>query len=423
MDIKLPKLGEGADSGTVVNVLVQEGDQVEKGQILIELENEKAVAPIPSTAAGTVRSLRVKMGDKVAVGQVLAVLDGGGGSSQSPPPQETTKKDSEAPRPSPPAASDARDTSAPPAGVVNPDPVAPPSVRKLARQVGIDLTRVSGSGSGGRIEREDLQRYVARLQDLAARPAQARESAPSADRIDFSQWGPVRKVAMTPIRKTISRRMVENWQSIPHVTQFEELDITQANGLRKALAESYEAKGTRLTLTPLVIRALVDTLKKHPIFNASLDETTGEIVFKDYFHIGLAVDTEQGLLVPVLRDADKKGMVELAQVVTALAEKARQRRLSLEEMRGGTFTLSNQGGLGGSFFTPIINKPEVAILGLGRGQLKLRPGSEGPQTRLLMPVGLSYDHRLIDGGSAARFVTDLGAALAGMTEEELRPED
>ena len=427
MEIKLPKLGEGADSGTVVNVLVQEGDSVEKGQALIELENEKAVAPIPSTAAGTVQSLRVKTGDKISVGQVLVVLSTQDGTPQKNDASAERNEDSKT------GEAGAQQLSVEPAapapepvqtrvtgGVVNPDPVAPPSVRKLARDVGIDLKGVVGSGPGGRISLDDLRAYVQKLQAAVKSPKQT-QTAP-VESIDFSQWGPVRHSPLAPIRQTISRRMLENWQSIPHVTQFDEFDITELNRLRKQFAKDYEKGGARLTLTPIVIKAVVQTLKQHPILNASLDEAAKRIVYKDYYHVGLAVDTEQGLLVPVIRDADQKSLLELANDVNTLAEKARQRSLSLDEMKGGTFTLSNQGGIGGGFFTPIINKPEVAILGLGRGQLKTVYKGTTPEPRLLMPVGLSYDHRVIDGGTAARFVADLGSALAGMNEDALRPD-
>ena len=214
--------------------------------------------------------------------------------------------------------------------------------------------------------------------------------------------------------------MVENWQTIPHVTQFDEADVTSLNELRKKHAAAYEAKGARLTVTVLILRALLDTLKKHPIFNASLDEAANEIVIKDYFHLGIAVDTEQGLIVPVIRDADQKDLLQLALALEEVAKKARERKVTGEDLRGGTFTISNQGGIGGAHFTPIINKPEVAILGLGRGVLKpvVRDGKIEP--RMLVPLGLSYDHRVIDGGQAARFITDFVAAVQAFPESALK---
>jgi pyruvate dehydrogenase E2 component (dihydrolipoamide acetyltransferase) len=218
------------------------------------------------------------------------------------------------------------------------------------------------------------------------------------------------------LRQVIARRMWENWNAIPHVTQFDEADFTRLNELRKKFAPAYEKKGVRLTLTPLVLRALVETLKKHPIFNSSLDETAPAIVFKEYFHIGVAVDTEQGLIVPVIRDVDKKSVLDLAKELEQLAQKARDRKVTAEELKGGTFTITNQGAIGGAHFTPIINKPETAILGLGRGALKPVVRDGKIVVRLLTPLGLSYDHRVIDGGAAARFTVDLVKALENFEE-------
>jgi pyruvate dehydrogenase E2 component (dihydrolipoamide acetyltransferase) len=214
--------------------------------------------------------------------------------------------------------------------------------------------------------------------------------------------------------------MTENWNTIPHVTQFDEVDITELNALRKKFAEAYEAKGAKLTLTPFVLKAVASALKKHAIFNASLDEAANEIVYKEYYHLGLAVDTEHGLMVPVIRDVNKKSLLELSKDVNAMAEKARDRKISLDEMKGGTFTISNQGGIGGAHFTPIVNKPEVAILGLGRGALKAVVRNGNIEQRLMMPIGISYDHRLIDGGTAARFTVDLLQAFAEFSEENVK---
>lgn len=225
---------------------------------------------------------------------------------------------------------------------------------------------------------------------------------------------------MSSLRQTISRRMTENWNTIPHVTQFDEADITGLLELRKQYAAAYEAKGTKLTLTSFAIKAVVLTLQKHAIFNSSLDEAAHEIVLKQYYHIGLAVDTDYGLIVPVIRNADKKNLLELSREVSSLAEKARDRKLSLEDLQGGTFTISNQGGIGGGHFTPIVNKPEAAILGLGRGAAKPVVQQNQVQVRQLMPVTISYDHRIIDGGSAARFCVDLIQALQEFKEDDVR---
>ncbi|MGO8837846.1 MAG: 2-oxo acid dehydrogenase subunit E2 [Limisphaerales bacterium] len=419
MDVKLPKLGEGADSGVVVNVFVKEGDPVARDQAILELENEKAVASIPSTAAGVVTKIHVKAGDKVSVGQRLITLDGGAGPAAAPAKRAAAKP---APEPEAPAeAAVEEDEEEIPAPVAA--PVASPSLRKMARDLGIDLSKVRGSEPGGRIVLGDLRAYIQRLVRAAARPAPAAAGAPvrpAAEAIDFSKWGPVRKQPLTPLRQVIARRMWENWNAIPHVTQFDDADFTRLNELRKQYAPAYEKKGAKLTLTPLVLKALVETLKRHPVFNSSLDEAAQALVIKDYFHIGIAVDTEQGLIVPVIRDVDKKSVLELAKELEQLAQRARERKATGDELKGGTFTISNQGAIGGAHFTPIVNKPEVAILGLGRGALKPAVHDGKIEARLLTPLGLSYDHRVIDGGAAARFIVDLVKAMGDFKEEMVK---
>jgi pyruvate dehydrogenase E2 component (dihydrolipoamide acetyltransferase) len=418
MDVKLPKLGEGADSGVVVNVFVKEGDRVAVDQAIVELENEKAVASIPSTAAGVVTRIHVKAGDKVSVGQRLISIDGGGGPAATHPAAKP------APEPEAPAETEATEIEEEEISRRVAAPVASPSVRKLARELGIDLSRVRGSEPGGRIVMGDIRAYIARLQKAAVKPKAAAAAGaparPAAESVDFSKWGPVRKQPLTPLRQVIARRMWENWNAIPHVTQFDDADFTRLNELRKKHAPAYEKKGVKLTLTPLVIKALVETLKRHPVFNSSLDEAAQELVIKDYFHIGIAVDTEQGLIVPVLRDVDKKSVLELAKELEPLAQKARERKVTGEELKGGTFTISNQGAIGGAHFTPIINKPEVAILGVGRGAMKPVVRDGKVEARVLTPLGLSYDHRVIDGGAAARFMVDLVKAMEDFKEEGVK---
>ena len=419
MDVKLPKLGEGADSGVVVNVFVKEGDQVAKDQAILELENEKAVASVPSTAAGVVTKIYVKSGDKISVGQRLISLSGG----DQPAAAAASAAKRAAPEPEPealveePAAEDGEEIPKPVAA-----PVASPSVRRLARELGIDLSRVRGSEAGGRIARGDLRAHIARLQKATDKPKTAAGSParPAAEQIDFSKWGPVTKKPLTQLRQVIARRLWESWNAIPHVTQFDDADFTRLNELRKKYAPAYEKKGAKLTLTPLVLKALVETLKKHPIFNSSLDEIAQEVVFKEYFHIGIAVDTEQGLIVPVIRDADKKSVLDLAKELEQLAQKARDRKVTAEEMKGGTFTVTNQGAIGGAHFTPIINKPEVAILGLGRGALEPVVRDGKVEVRMMTPLGLSYDHRVIDGGATARFMVDLVTAMENFGEEAVK---
>jgi pyruvate dehydrogenase E2 component (dihydrolipoamide acetyltransferase) len=421
MDVKLPNLGEGAESGTVVSILVKEGDQISEGQTILELENEKAVAPIPSTATGRVAQIRVKEGEKLSVGQIILTTsdsDAGAASSgpKRPAPTTVTRPSRQAEVP------EAQEDFEPiaPAGAA--PPVAAPSLRKIARELGIDLTRVRGSERGGRIVMSDLRAYIQRLQKTATQPSAgaARPTTPAPERVDFSKWGPVTRKPLTSLRKTIAQRMTENWSTIPHVTQFDEADISNLLELRKKYAPAFEKKGVRLTLTSFALKAVVEVLKKHSIFNSSLDEASGEIVFKEYYHIGLAVDTEQGLMVPVLRNVDKKSVFELSHDVTDLAQKARDRKVSLEDLKGGTFTISNQGGIGGAHFTPIINKPDVAILGLGRGVLKPVIKDGRVEARTMLPIALSYDHRLIDGGIAARFTVDLAHAFENFSEELLK---
>ena len=418
MDVKLPKLGEGADSGVVVNLFVKEGDTVAKDQAIMELENEKAVASIPSTAAGVVEKIYVKAGDRIGVGQRILSLAGGGAAPAAPAPAAAAPAPAAkapvkkaAPQPVAPAPVAGNEPVAEVADeIVNENPVASPSIRKAAREFGIDLRKIAGSESGGRIVAEDVRNYIQRLIHAAARPAVAGETTPATPapvQVDFSQWGPILKKPVTQLRKVIARRMSESWNSVARVTQFDDIDFTKLGELRKKYAADYEKKGVKLTLTPFVLKAVAATLKQHPIFNSSLDEVASEIILKEYIHLGIAVDTDQGLMVPVIRDVDKKSMLDLAKELEQLAAKARDRKISADEMKGGTFTISNQGAIGGGHFTPIINLPEVAILGLGRGAMKPVVRDGKIEARLLTPVALSYDHRVIDGGSAARFTVDL----------------
>ena len=419
MDVKLPKLGEGADSGVVVNVFVKEGDQVARDQAILELENEKAVASVPSTAAGVVTKIYVKSGDKISVGQRLISLSGGDQPAAAAAP--AAKRAAPELKPEAlveePAAEAGEEIPKPVAA-----PVASPSVRRLARELGIDLSKVRGSEAGGRIVTGDIRAYIARLQKATDKPkaAATAPARPAAEQIDFSKWGPVTKKPLSQLRQVIARRMWESWNAIPHVTQFDDADFTRLNELRKKFAAAYEQKGAKLTLTPLVLKALVGTLKKHPIFNSSLDEAAQEVVIKEYFHIGIAVDTEQGLIVPVIRNVDKKSLLDLAKELEQLAQKARDRKVTVEELKGGTFTVTNQGAIGSAHFTPIINKPEVAILGLGRGAMKPVARDGKVEVRMMTPLGLSYDHRVIDGGAAARFMVDLVTAMEDFKEESVK---
>jgi len=412
MDLKLPPLGEGVDSGSVVGVLVREGEQISKGQGIIELETGKAVAPVPSPAAGKVTKILVSIGDKISVGQAVLTLEEAAGApgkpaqaapvarpspAEAPPSRAQNKQEPATPADEEPA------TDAPPAA-------ASPTIRRMARELGIDLRRIHGSEDGGRIVMDDVRAYIQRLQRLAAQAQAGGAAAPSkppAPRIDFAKWGTITKRPMTSLRKAIATQLSESWQSAPRVTQFDEADITALDALRKKHGDAFEKKGARLTLTVFALKIVADALRQHSIFNTSLDELASEIIFKEYYHIGVAVDTDQGLIVPVLRDVDKKNILALSSELNAVATKTRDRKISLEELQGGTFTISNQGGIGGGHFTPIINRPETAILGLGRGKMKpvVRDGKIEP--RLMLPMALSYDHRVIDGGAAVRFMLDL----------------
>jgi pyruvate dehydrogenase E2 component (dihydrolipoamide acetyltransferase) len=435
MDIRLPRLGEGADSGTVASLFVKEGDTVKKDQAVLELESDKAVATIPSPSAGVVSAIHVREGDVIKVGQLILTLSTEGTAAQAVAP---------APVPAPAAA----DIPAPP--VFTPAPAAPagpasapvmelpsgaapgvtppasPTVRKVAREFGIELWRVGGSERGGRVTMADLKGYVGRLQQAAFAPRAASPGTAPAPTpalpppVDFAKWGTVERKKMTTLRRTISDRMVQSWTTLPHITQFDTVDVTDLLALKKKYGAKYEKQGAPLTLTAFLLKALVPVLKQHPLFNASMDERAGEIVLKKYYHVGIAVDTEQGLIVPVLRDVDRKSLLDLARELNTLAERTRARKVALEEMQGGSFTISNQGGIGGGAFTPIINKPEVAILGVGRGALQpvVREGKVVPRT--LLPLGLSYDHRVIDGADAARFIVDLVKAIEGLRESEVK---
>jgi pyruvate dehydrogenase E2 component (dihydrolipoamide acetyltransferase) len=426
MDVKLPKLGEGADSGVVVNIFIKEGDTVAKDQAILELENEKAVASIPSTGAGVVAKVHVKSGDRIAVGARLITVTESGQPVAAPvavpAPKPAAKKVVAQAAPEPEIAEE--ESAEVEEEVSDENVAASPSIRKMARELGINLGKIRGSENGGRIVVADVRAYIQRLVKAAAKPATVAAGAASAKpapvQIDFSQWGPIVKKPVTQLRKVIARRMAESWNTVARVTQFDDIDFTRVGELRKKFAADYEKKGVKLTLTPFVLKAVAETLKKHPIFNSSLDEVANEIVIKEYIHLGIAVDTDQGLMVPVIRDGDKKTLLELAKELEALAAKARDRKISADEMKGGTFTISNQGAIGGAHFTPIINLPEVAILGLGRGALKPVVRDGKIEARVLTPIALSYDHRVIDGGSAARFAVDLAKAFENFGEEVVK---
>jgi pyruvate dehydrogenase E2 component (dihydrolipoamide acetyltransferase) len=437
MDVKLPQLAEGVESGTVVNILVAEGQEIKKDQAFMELETQKAVGSIPAPSTGIVTKIHVKQGMEVSVGQVLISIEAGQGAApsadtaQSAPsraanssaqPQTAQRQQTASVKPIPAPSTDYRYESK--SGV---PPPAPPSIRKIAGDLGIDLTRVKGSEAGGRIRLDDLREYIQRLQQIALRaPSAEPPSGPTAptgapsETIDFAKWGPIRREKMSPLRRTVSRRMVESWTTIPKINQFADADISNLLALRKKHTPAYEKHGAHLTLTAFLLLVLGRALKKYPRGNSSLDESTMEIVYKDYCHIGVAVDTEGGLIVPILRDVDRKNLLQLSQELSAITEKTRQRKVSVEELQGGSFTISNQGSIGGSHFTPIIYAPQVAILGVGRGQAKPVAIDGKIGIRTILPLCLAYDHRVLDGADAVRFLKEVIGGLENFADADLK---
>jgi pyruvate dehydrogenase E2 component (dihydrolipoyllysine-residue acetyltransferase) len=439
MDVKLPRLAEGVDSGTVVSILVSEGQEIKKDQPFIELETQKAVGSIPSPESGTVSKIHVKEGMEIAVGQLLISISTDKDSAVAKP---ATGEQAGAPtaveRPaqtrSPTSLTSTEAKSAPQAEDYRYEsksgaaPPASPSIRKIAGDLGIDLTRVKGSEPGGRIVLSDVRAYIQRLQqrsleeakDRPATGSQPAPAAPQSESIDFAKWGPIRRERMSPLRRTVSRRMVESWTTIPKINQFDDADITDLLAVRKKYAAIFEKKGSRLTLTAFLLKAIAGGLQKNPRANASIDEANNEIIYKDYFHIGVAVDTEGGLIVPVLRDVDKKTLFDLSKELHELTEKTRQRKVSLEELQGGTFTISNQGSIGGNHFTPIIYAPQVAILGVGQGKPKPIVVGEEIAIRTMLPLCLAYDHRVLDGADAVRFLKEIITGLENFPEAQVR---
>lgn len=417
-ELKLPDLGDNVASAVVVGVLIKEGDTVAAGQPVLELETDKAVMEAPASQAGTVEKILVKAGDEIKSGQVIATL---GGATAPAPAAETPKAaPAEPPKPAPtpapvptPAVSSAPVKPAPvvsvPVGQRKLIPAAP-SVRRMARDLGIDLMQVMGSGPAHRISEGDVKRFA--TGDVA--PIAAPTSPLPVGRgaggegltlPDFSKHGPTHREAMSGIRRATVRSMAQAWSNIPMVTHFDQADITEMEALRKKVNPRAEKRGGKVTMTAILLKIAAAALKQFPKFNASIDTASNEVVFKDYTHIAVAVDTPTGLLVPVIRDVDQKGVIALAVELGEIAAKARDRKLSAEEMQGAGFTISNLGGIGGTGFTPIVNWPEVAIMGVSRGSMEPVWNAEKSafEPRNLMPYSLTYDHRLIDGADAARF--------------------
>ena len=409
IDFALPELGENIETGNVVEVLVKPGDAIEADQPVIELETDKATIEVPSPAAGTVGTVAVENGETVAVGQVILTIE----TADSNAPDRSATPSEVEPRvltPSEPAPPQSVEESPPPSGPLpsaSPPATRPgrttlaaPSVRRLAREFGVDVGDVPGSAARGRVSADDVKAYARRLLQAARHSAPATSEEPELP--DFTRWGSVERTRMRSIRRATVRQMTRSWRTIPHVTQHDRADVTEFESVRKRLKK--ESPDVPLTVTAFTVMALAAALKKFPQFNASLDVASEEIVFKQYINIGVAVDTDRGLLVPVIRDADKKTLIRISHDIAALAEKARSKAVTLEEMQGGTFTVTNLGGLGGTLFTPIINHPEVAVLGLSRSAYVPVLVNQQFEPRLMMPLSLSYDHRLIDGADAVRFL-------------------
>jgi pyruvate dehydrogenase E2 component (dihydrolipoamide acetyltransferase) len=430
-EIKLPELGENLAGGEVLDIKVSAGDQVAQGQTLLEVEAEKSTVEVPAPFDGKVTQVLVKKGDSIKVGQTLCLIEGGNGVAKAAPaPARQTQETEANPRVTPGVkrrdssetrtqdgtvivppqkaiqpAEDGQKTEAiiPPPATDKPVP-AGPATRQLARDLGVDLQQVRGTAPGGRVTQEDVKSFVREL----ASKADGRSLGIAVPPLpDFARFGPIERRPLDSVRRRTAEQMSLAWSLIPHVTQHDLADITDLDAFRR----QQEGKGPRLTVTAFALKAAAIALKQFPSFNGSLDTGAGQLILKSYYHIGVAVDTERGLLVPVLRDVDKKSVRELALEVGDIAERARQKKISADDMRGGTFTITNLGGIGGVGFTPIVNYPEVAILGLSRARLQpeMRDGQMVP--RLMLPVSVSYDHRVIDGADAARFTRRIAEML------------
>ena len=441
IEVKVPDIGDFKDV-PVIELLVKPGDVVKKDDSLVTLESDKATMEVPAPQAGTVKELRVKIGDKVSEGSALLTLEAAGAApaaakpSPAPaaaksPPAAPTPEAIKAAAPPPPApsapAAVAPSPVAAPVGAVERTGAAPahasPGVRRFARELGVDLAAVTGSGPKSRILKEDIQNFVKSSLAGGATPSAAKGGGladlglPAWPKVDFAKFGPVEAKPLSRIQKISGPALARNWVMIPHVTQFDEADITELEAFRARVNEENAKAGIKATPLAFLVKAVVAALRKFPQFNSSLD---GEnLILKHYWHIGFAADTPNGLMVPVIRDADKKGVLDIARESSELAAKAREGKLGPAEMQGGTFSISSLGGIGGTAFTPIVNAPEVAILGVSKAAMK--PVWDGKQfvPRLMMPLSLSYDHRVIDGAAAARFTSYLAQVVSDLRRSVL----
>jgi len=451
-NITVPDIGENVVSGSVVGILVSEGDRVEKDDGIIEFETEKAVVEIPSPARGKIVEIRVKTGDELKIGDVIATLETEGEAADAPEeaspgqnddarPTETVEKDQEISLEPPPeqgsevgktvpldekamenladkappgkiAVRDGKDDSPQTHKETIPAPAAP-SVRRLARELGVDIHAVKGSGPGGRISEKDIKHHIqtAHASVPIPRAASFSDAGADPDLPDFTRWGPVDTQDITTVRRITAESMTRSWRTVPQVTQFDRADISQVEKWIETVNLKMTKSGAKLTVTAILLKVIAEGLKRFPHFNASLDMHKQQILLKQTIHVGIAVDTERGLLVPVIRDVDRKSITEISLEIVDLADRARRKRLQPDEMEGGTFTLSNQGGIGGTYFTPIVYWPQAAILGVGRSATKALYVDEKWVPGTMLPLALSYDHRINDGADAARFLRWICQAL------------
>lgn len=435
----LPALGENIESAKVIAVKVKEGDKVEKDQIILEIETDKATIEVPSDVSGTVKKVNVKEGENAKVGQAILLLEGSDGKaepvkeemkaterleesekggakieeSQVPSTTRASEKMKEE-KPAQQELAEKKSEAKPKSYIeerpsVDPSKLAPaaPTVRRFAREIGVDINKVIGTGPGGRVSIPDVKAYA---RDLSSKQAEAKEKPLPGIGIqpeplpDFKKWGEVEVKEMSNIRRKTAEHLSYAWLTVPQVTQYDKADITELEKLRKSYSSRAEAAGGKLTVTAILIKIVASALKTFPQFNSSIDMAGSSVIYKKYYHIGVAVDTDRGLLVPVVRDVDKKNIIEISAELNTFAEKARNRKLSLEDMQGGTFSISNLGGIGGTYFSPIVNTPEVAILGVSRGNYEPVYIDGKFEPRLMLPLSLSYDHRIIDGADAIRFL-------------------
>ena len=440
-DILLPAIGD-FDAVEIIEIAVNPGDIIAAEDTLLTLESDKATMDIPAPKAGEVKRLMVKVGDKVAEGApILRLLASAGqsdgdsaGEAARPEPESAatvaeTAPDTAPPAPAPPKPAEPTPPAAPAPAQTLPQTPAPtqtgneaarvhagPSVRRFARELGVDLAQVTGSGQKGRIQREDVMAFAKGVLSRGAAADTRGFALPEAPAIDFARFGEIESRPLSRIRRRAGQSLHQSWITAPHVTQFDEADITELEAFRKSQRETAKTEGVRLTLLAFLVKAVVFALQKFPEFNSSLAPGGAQIILKKYYHIGVAVNTEQGLVVTVIRDADKKGLFDIARAITELGDKARAGRSAPEELQGGSFTISSLGGIGGLHFTPIINPPEVAILGVSRAAIKPVHDNGAFVPRLILPYAVSYDHRVIDGVAGAEFSHCLGGLLADIRQ-------